>query len=70
MLRTTEAVCHQPVEDVLRAVFEAADQFTGKAPHHDDMTLLSLKIWRLALPPKRGRTRLASSPAAQKMVKA
>ncbi|MBV9764698.1 MAG: SpoIIE family protein phosphatase [Acidobacteriaceae bacterium] len=33
-------------EHILRAIFNAADQFTGNAAQHDDMTLLVLKLSR------------------------
>ncbi len=31
-------------EEILRAIFAAADEFTGSAPQHDDMTLLVAKL--------------------------
>ncbi len=31
-------------DEVLRTVFEAADQFTGEAPQHDDMTLMVVRV--------------------------
>ena len=31
-------------DDILRTVFAAADQFTGTAPQHDDMTLVVLQV--------------------------
>jgi sigma-B regulation protein RsbU (phosphoserine phosphatase) len=45
--RMLEAVKMQPgasASEVLREVFRAADQFTGAAPQHDDMTLLIVRI--------------------------
>jgi sigma-B regulation protein RsbU (phosphoserine phosphatase) len=44
MMLAADTVRHGCAEDVLRTVFAAADQFTGSAPQHDDMTLLVLKV--------------------------
>jgi phosphoserine phosphatase RsbU/P len=44
MMLAVDAVRHNRAEDVLRAVFAAADLFTASAPQHDDMTLLVLKV--------------------------
>ncbi len=44
MLQATEGVSRDSADDVLQRVFTAADEFTGKAPQHDDMTLLVLKV--------------------------
>jgi sigma-B regulation protein RsbU (phosphoserine phosphatase) len=44
MLLTAERLRHEPATDVLRGLFAAADEFTGTAPQHDDMTLLVLKV--------------------------
>ncbi len=44
MERAAGMVRERSAQEVLRAVFEAADQFTGNAPQHDDMTLLVLKL--------------------------
>jgi len=43
MLLAAEAAAGGTAEDVVKAVFDAADQFTGKAPQHDDMTVLVAK---------------------------
>lgn len=45
--RMLEAVKKTPgagAKDILREVFRAADEFTGEAPQHDDMTLLIVRI--------------------------
>jgi phosphoserine phosphatase RsbU/P len=44
MLLAAEAVSACSADDILRRVFAAADQFTGTASQHDDMTLVVLKI--------------------------
>ncbi len=44
MIRAAEAARDESAERILRAIFEAADQFTAKAPQHDDMTLLVMKL--------------------------
>jgi len=44
MLLAAQAVRQCSAEHILRTVFAAADQFTGNAPQHDDMTLLVLKV--------------------------
>ena len=36
-------VRHQPVGDIVSAVFEDLDAFVGAAPQHDDITLLGMK---------------------------
>jgi sigma-B regulation protein RsbU (phosphoserine phosphatase) len=45
--RTIEAarkVRNRIADDVLRAIFADADQFTPGAPQHDDMAMLILKL--------------------------
>ncbi|HEX4227687.1 MAG TPA: SpoIIE family protein phosphatase [Bryobacteraceae bacterium] len=44
MLAAAERLRHGSAGDVLRGIFTDADQFTGGAPQHDDMTLLVLKV--------------------------
>jgi phosphoserine phosphatase RsbU/P len=44
MLLAAEAGSACNADDILRRVFAAADQFTGTASQHDDMTLVVLKI--------------------------
>ena len=44
MLRAAEAACHHSAKDILSVIFSAADQFSGTAPQHDDMTLLVAKF--------------------------
>ena len=44
MLLAAEAVRQCTAEHILRSIFAAADQFTGKAPQHEDMTVLVLKV--------------------------
>ena len=44
MIAAASAVRKQPAEEILRALFAAADAFTAGAPQHDDMTMLILKL--------------------------
>ncbi len=44
MIAAAEAVRSEPVNEIVRALFNAADQFTRGAEQHDDMTLLVMKI--------------------------
>jgi sigma-B regulation protein RsbU (phosphoserine phosphatase) len=44
MIEAASKVWEKPAEEILRALFEAADEFTAGAPQHDDMTLLVLKL--------------------------
>jgi sigma-B regulation protein RsbU (phosphoserine phosphatase) len=44
MLLAAEAGSVRSADDILEAVFAAANKFTGAAPQHDDMTLVVLKI--------------------------
>ncbi len=44
MLAAAEDGRQRSAQEVVLAIFAAADQFTGGAPQHDDMTLLVLKI--------------------------
>ena len=43
MFQAAEAVRSLAAEDILRAIFAAADQFTGNAPQHDDMFQHSIR---------------------------
>ncbi len=43
MIAAAEAAFEGCATDILHALFGAADQFTRKAPQHDDMTLLIVK---------------------------
>ena len=44
MIEAARKVSARPADDVLRALFAAADKFTAGAPQHDDMTMLILKL--------------------------
>ncbi len=44
MLEAIEQARRASAENILNALFQAADQFTAEAPQHDDMTLLILKL--------------------------
>jgi phosphoserine phosphatase RsbU/P len=44
MLQAAASVREEAADSVLWSVFQAADLFTEKAPQHDDMTLLVLKL--------------------------
>ncbi len=44
MLEAVKTKAGASSDDVLREVFRAADQFTGEAPQHDDMTLLIARV--------------------------
>ncbi len=44
MIRVAEQAADGSAEDIVKAIFDAADQFTGKAPQHDDMTVLVAKF--------------------------
>jgi len=44
MLVAAEQAVDGTAEDIVKAIFDAADQFTGKAPQHDDMTVLVAKL--------------------------
>jgi len=44
MLQAVKTQSGASADDVLSEVFRVADQFTGEAPQHDDMTLLILRI--------------------------
>jgi phosphoserine phosphatase RsbU/P len=46
MLEAIRKVPNASAADILRDVFKSADQFTGEAPQHDDMTLLLLRVNR------------------------
>jgi phosphoserine phosphatase RsbU/P len=50
MRLAADAALGHSAEDIVRAVFTEADQFTGAAPQHDDMTLLVLKVARALVP--------------------
>jgi serine phosphatase RsbU (regulator of sigma subunit) len=44
MLEALEQARHASAENILQALFQAADQFTAAAPQHDDMTILIMKL--------------------------
>jgi sigma-B regulation protein RsbU (phosphoserine phosphatase) len=44
MIESLSAVRNRPADDVLRAMFADADNFTAGAAQHDDMTLLVLRL--------------------------
>ncbi len=44
MLEAVRKMTDASAADVLRDVFHAADEFTGEAPQHDDMTLLVVRV--------------------------
>ena len=44
MIVAARKVRDQSADEILRALFAAADKFTAGAPQHDDMTLLVLKL--------------------------
>ncbi len=44
MLDAAKSVPVSSASEVLHSIFQAADEFTGEAPQHDDMTLLIVQI--------------------------
>ncbi|MDQ6664278.1 MAG: SpoIIE family protein phosphatase [Acidobacteriota bacterium] len=44
MILAAQNVASETAEDIVKAIFQAADAFTGKAPQHDDMTVLVMKL--------------------------
>jgi phosphoserine phosphatase RsbU/P len=44
MILSAQCAAGKTAEDIVKIVFEAADAFTGKAPQHDDMTVLVMKL--------------------------
>ncbi len=44
MISTAKLNSQETAQEVLRTIFRSADQFTGNAPQHDDMTLLVAKL--------------------------
>ncbi len=44
MFEAARAARDGSAEEILQAIFQAADQFTAEAPQHDDMTLLIMKL--------------------------
>jgi sigma-B regulation protein RsbU (phosphoserine phosphatase) len=44
MIAAATAVCKLPAQEIMHALFTAADAFTAGAPQHDDMTILILKL--------------------------
>ncbi len=44
MISAAEKAYAADAEQILHAIFVAADEFTAKAPQHDDMTLLVMKL--------------------------
>ncbi len=43
MMLAAEEAADGTAEDIVKAIFKAADAFTGGAPQHDDMTVLVMK---------------------------
>ncbi len=48
MMAAASEVLDAPADEVLHRVFAAVDKFTAGAPQHDDMTLLILKLSKVA----------------------
>ncbi|MGB7168235.1 MAG: SpoIIE family protein phosphatase [Acidobacteriaceae bacterium] len=48
MIQAALKVRDQQADEILRAIFVAADAFTAGAPQHDDMTLLVLKLEQIS----------------------
>jgi sigma-B regulation protein RsbU (phosphoserine phosphatase) len=44
MIVAARKVRDKSADEILRAIFAAADKFTAGAPQHDDMTILVLKL--------------------------
>lgn len=44
MISAFNGVRESSAEEILSAIFRAADEFTSEAPQYDDMTLLIMKI--------------------------
>lgn len=44
MIEAAHAARHGSADEILQAIFQAADEFTAGAPQHDDMTLLVMKL--------------------------
>jgi phosphoserine phosphatase RsbU/P len=44
MILAAQQSCDQTAEDIVKAIFAAADTFTANAPQHDDMTVLVMKL--------------------------
>ena len=44
MILAAQYATSETAEDIVKAIFEAADAFTKKAPQHDDMTVLVMKL--------------------------
>jgi phosphoserine phosphatase RsbU/P len=48
MILAAQRAAGETAEDIVKAIFEAADAFTEKAPQHDDMTVLVMKLSTVA----------------------
>jgi phosphoserine phosphatase RsbU/P len=48
MILAAQGAAGETAEDIVKAIFEAADAFTEKAPQHDDMTVLVMKLSTVA----------------------
>jgi len=44
MILAAQFAVNETAEDIVKAIFLAADAFTRKAPQHDDMTVLVMKL--------------------------
>jgi len=44
MILAAQQSCAGSAEDVVKAIFAAADAFAGNASQHDDMTVLVMKV--------------------------
>ena len=44
MIDACQCAAPKTAEDIVKAIFEAADAFTERAPQHDDMTVLVMKV--------------------------
>ena len=44
MILAAQSAAGKTAEDIVKAIFVAADAFTQKAPQHDDMTVLVMKL--------------------------
>jgi phosphoserine phosphatase RsbU/P len=44
MILAAQCAVSRTAGDIVKDIFEAADAFTEKAPQHDDMTVLVMKL--------------------------
>jgi sigma-B regulation protein RsbU (phosphoserine phosphatase) len=44
MILAAQQRCDETTEDIVKAIFAAADVFAGSASQHDDMTVLVMKV--------------------------